>query len=343
MNCGSRAACARPWHRRHIRSAPASRCGICSTTCRPGAGSCAARAPSSVTSCARSSGWRCRSRRWRSGCATTAARSWICRLPTDPAGVRTAHRSDRSARNFAASALAIDEAAGALRLLGLARVAHRVARAGRSAVLVRECARGARSGARQRGPARLPRRALSWPSPELSAVPAARSAPGRCQRASEQARAALSRQPCGARRGVSRDRARTRGDAAGACGRRACRAGGADARGCRPAIRAGSQRAAGRVARADARRGARVGVSAQQLCRRPGPGGRRAAAGGAAPGDRDRAAARSVHPCAKPRGPDSGRYPRRARARDLRTAEGAVPGRCAGLAAAARAVEYSRP
>ena len=54
--------------------APRSKCATCSTTCRRGASSCAAKSPSRATSCACSSASRCRATTSRSGCAAARAR-----------------------------------------------------------------------------------------------------------------------------------------------------------------------------------------------------------------------------------------------------------------------------
>ena len=169
------------------------------------------RAPSSATFCARSSASRCRCRAWRCGCATTGASCSICPRPPIGRGDRAAHRSHSRAPSFAPLRCRSTQRIGPLRAARLARTAHRGARAARFAVLVRQraarCATGCSLNAVRLG---FPRRALPRPASELPAVSDARSARGRRQCAPEQARAALSRQPRGARWRVSRRRARAR-------------------------------------------------------------------------------------------------------------------------------------
>ena len=72
----------RAQHARHpprIRRVPASRCAICSSTCRRGASSCAPRPPNFSTSCACSSVWRCRASRSDLRSCTTARPYGRCR------------------------------------------------------------------------------------------------------------------------------------------------------------------------------------------------------------------------------------------------------------------------
>ena len=131
--------------RRRIRSAPASRCATCSSTCRRGANSCAARAPSSAHILRQVE--RLALSMPEVGFQLRHNGRLMLELPiaADQRARWSGASIASSAPSFAAARCAIDiqqrRTAGAR----LARAADRGARAARHAVLVRQRARGARS------------------------------------------------------------------------------------------------------------------------------------------------------------------------------------------------------
>ena len=222
------------------------------------------------------------------------------------------------------NALYVEHEVGGLPADGLVVSADVRARAARSAALLSERPHAARPARRERGAARLSRRDVPRPASGVRAVPRDRSGAGRRQRASGEARSALSRRAARARFPVSHGRARA---ARHVCRRAAVRRRRPTRRTIRCCRR--RRRLCGRATRSRRRSGLRSrreppspalrAVAREAARRRCRLQVRRA---GAAARVRARAAARHLHPVAGAGRIDPRRHARGARAHDLRADEG---------------------
>ena len=185
-----RRSSARPRRPRILR-APASRCAICSSMCRRGASSCAARRPSISMSCACWSVWRCRASKSASPWCTTARPCGACRRRR--ACPAFGARIEICGEEFAAHVIELRHDTREPAPVGLVGVADILAQPVRSAIrLSQRPLRARQAHCRRRAP-RLPGCAVQRPLLRLCAVLGFGSGAGRCQCAPAKARGAISR------------------------------------------------------------------------------------------------------------------------------------------------------